>query len=140
MFRIKKQLKKSIFIIESLSHPEKTTSSGYLGNYRFLTHKSEVKNSLELKATEKVFYLQHKIYQSSRKSYIIMLSQKLSTFEFLRIDYEEERCLQSKNNRNFFYPLHQKEYKSHPEKATSSCNLGKYQILSLKYEDKNCLE
>ena len=29
---------------------------------------------------------------------------------------------------------------SHPEKATSSCNLINYRLLILEYEDKNCLE
>ena len=29
---------------------------------------------------------------------------------------------------------------SHPEKATSSCDLRNYRLLRLDYEDKNCLE
>ena len=59
--------KKMTFIIGSLSHSEKATSSCFLANYWLLRIE---KNDLH-----------YRMYESSRKRYINMLSRKLSSFE-----------------------------------------------------------
>ena len=82
LFRIKKQfLKKLTFIIGCLSHSEKAASSCYLANYWLLRIE---KNDLH-----------HRMYEIFRKSHIIMLSPKLSTFDSWLCS---KSCLKSKNN------------------------------------------
>ena len=77
-----------------MSHPQKATSSCDLKNNRLLILEYEDKNCLESK-TNKKNNLHHRMFELSRKSYIIMLSGKC---RLLRLDYEHKSCLETKIN------------------------------------------
>ena len=70
-----------------MSHPEKATLSGYIGNYRLLRLDHEDKKRLRknLKKTN----LHQRMYASSRKIYIIKLAGKN---RFLSLDNEDKSC------------------------------------------------
>ena len=70
----------SIFIIGCMSHPEKATSTCYLGNYLFLRPDYEDKSCLESKNSGEK-YLPQRMYESSRNSYTIRPSRKKKIFD-----------------------------------------------------------
>ena len=70
-----------IFNIGYLSHPEKATSLFFLGNYRLSDLIMEKKLFRIKKQLKFFFHLYHRMYESSRKTYIFMLSRKLLNFE-----------------------------------------------------------
>ena len=113
LFRINKKLetKNLWFIIESMSHPEKAKSSLYLGNYWLLSHAYQEKSCLKSRNKGKKLPL---MYESSRKSYIIMLYRELSNWETW---FWRQKRLDSKNNWFFFIFI---GCLSHAEKGTSS--------------------
>ena len=97
---------KKIFNIGCMSHPEKTTSSCDLRNYRFLRLDNEDKSCLELKINWKTVILPHRLYESSRKSYIIMLSRKMLTSETWLRRHKMFRTKKGVNkNLNFYLRL-----------------------------------
>ena len=71
----------TILIKVSMGQLEKAASSCYLGNYRFLRLGNEDKMCVESKTSEKNYYFCQKIYVLPIKSHIIIVLQKLSTFE-----------------------------------------------------------
>ena len=76
-----------------MSNAEKATSTCYLENYRLLRLDYENKVVYNQKTTSRKFNGLHRMYESSRKSksYIIMQSRKLLSFEH---DSEDNCCLQ----------------------------------------------
>ena len=63
-----------------MGYPEKATLSGYIENYRLLILDHEEKKRLEKKTWNKT-NLHHRMYELSRKSYIIMLSREFLNFQ-----------------------------------------------------------
>ena len=80
------------------------------------------------KTTFKKFNGHHSMFDSSKKN-LIMLSQKLSTFE---------TCLETKNKLKKIVLII--ECVTHPENETSSCYLGNFWLLSLDSEENSCLQ
>ena len=80
LFRIQNQLKKNLHhrMYES---PKKFTSSSYLENFNFWDLIMKIKVVLNRKKNWKKFTFHHRICDSFRKSFIIMLSRKLLNFE-----------------------------------------------------------
>ena len=126
-----------------MSHPEKTTLACDLGNYRFwdLTWGQElfrIENQLE-----KIFLL-HRMYGSSRKSYIIMLSGK---YRLLRLDNEPKCCLESKINwkkNNLHYRMYDSSRKSYiilrsQKLSTFETWLWRQKLFSIKNQQKKII-
>ena len=90
-----------------------------------------IKNQLKKK-----IILHHRMYESSRKSYKILLSRKLSIFETWQWRQELFRIEnQLKKKISFITGC-----MSQPDQATSSCYLENYWMLGLDHTDQNCLK
>ena len=70
-----------IFNIGCMSHPKKTASSCFWQTIVFECRLWKQKLFKIQKHLKKICNLHHRMYESSRKSYIIMLSRKLSTID-----------------------------------------------------------
>ena len=90
----KKSAKKIVSMIGCMSHTEKAVSSCYIGSYWVVRFDCEDINCLEYKINWKKS-LHHRMYESSRKRYIIMLSGK---YRFSRLDNEDKSCLVPKKS------------------------------------------
>ena len=127
----KKSAKKIVSMIGCMSHTEKAVSSCYIGSYWVVRFDCEDINCLEYKINWKKS-LHHRMYESSRKRYIIMLSGK---YRFSRLDNEDITCLESKQNQQKKL-IFMVGCMSQPEKGTSSCYLGYYWFLRLELKSK----
>ena len=83
----------------------------------------------------KKFNLHHMMYESTRQSYIVMLSRKLMKSE----NWLWRQKLFRKKNWSFSF-IFIIGRMTHSEKATSSCYLGKYWFLRLDTTEKRCLD
>ena len=114
----KKQLKWFFQIKIWMSHPEKLTPPCYLANCRFLRIVHGTKIVQNQKTISGKYDLHHRMFESIRKSYIIMLlSRKLLTVENKKMTFVIG-CMKSS------------------EKATSSCYLPNYWLLTADYVAK----